>query len=289
MSNPQQLRLFDDETAIRSTGSSRCHVGNFFENCTANLSGAYRLKTDSRIAVCPDLRLPYSIKPNGCGVNERTVDQRLRQEIIERRLWSCTTSRGLAFDARRGDLGLGERYVGVARPPRRQPPTQPETFIECKAAGRGNQVILYRNRVKKEADWAEQFGYTYLYFIWCHNASVVSAPTVEELYRRLLAGTTSLIVSTHDVIHRIAQSRRLRKVNNGIPKTKTEGAFRSSPFRVTVKDYGIGWTVPTSLIRQECQVLDFSPLFPGTAFQKAIQVFFSYTIPYHQIIRIFTE
>lgn len=56
----RQLDLFDGDVRDRplvSLGQSRSWVGDFFEELTASLTGAARLRTDSAAEICPDLRL----------------------------------------------------------------------------------------------------------------------------------------------------------------------------------------------------------------------------------------
>lgn len=307
MSNtPSQLRLFPDEQAIHSTGNTRCLIGSFYEDCTSNLTGGTRLKTDSRIAVCPDLRLPYPIRVRSQRFDYRgsrdTAGEVGESGVEQPDLFSLADANRLNPRSRRATLRLRDwrsirRYLrstgrdtDTGSPARTRPihSSHAETFVECKAAGRGNQVILYRTRMVKEADWILENHANVLYFIWCHDVETCtgnqpSITTVPALHSRLLAQTTSLIISPSWEIFRLAQSNcTLRKVNNGIPKTKGTGGFR-----VTVKDYGIGWCLPTSKIKQECGLLGFSPLLTGTPFEKAIQVFYHHTIPYDQVTKIF--
>lgn len=51
----RQLRLFP--TPVHSMASLRTLCGDFFEDLTRRVSGAHRLKTDSRNWICPDLML----------------------------------------------------------------------------------------------------------------------------------------------------------------------------------------------------------------------------------------
>lgn len=274
-----QQRLFDDETAIHSTGSCRCHVGNFFENCTASLTGGSRLKTDSRIAVCPDLRLPYPIRteqvrPRGFDRLDDTRDQAIGRAANERRLWSCST----AVQLRRELREFNPRHI--PRPTRRVTAASDlrPTYIECKASGRGGQVILYRERLSKEADWLLENNCNIIYFIWCHNAHVVSATTIEALHARLINQTHSVIIISAARIHQLAQRRNLRCVNHGVPKTKGG---------VPIEGYGEGWTLPTSIIRKECQVMNW--LFVGTKFTSPVRIYYHWTVPYTETLKFFTE
>jgi hypothetical protein len=52
----RQLRLFDADRLIKSDGERRWAVGDFYEQLTAEMTGAARLVTDSRATVCPDLK-----------------------------------------------------------------------------------------------------------------------------------------------------------------------------------------------------------------------------------------
>lgn len=52
----RQGRLFDAPKLIKSTGELRWAVGEFFEELTATITSARRLRTDSRAPVCPDLQ-----------------------------------------------------------------------------------------------------------------------------------------------------------------------------------------------------------------------------------------
>jgi hypothetical protein len=54
----RQLRLFDADKLLTSLGQTRYATGEFFETLTAEISGAVRLRTDSRCDICPDLRFP---------------------------------------------------------------------------------------------------------------------------------------------------------------------------------------------------------------------------------------
>lgn len=51
----RQLKLFDADRLLTSTGELRWAVGEFYENKTAEVSGASRMRTDSRCKICPDL------------------------------------------------------------------------------------------------------------------------------------------------------------------------------------------------------------------------------------------
>lgn len=52
----RQRLIFDPDPLLLSTGAARSWVGDFFEELTASITGATRLKTDSNADICPDLR-----------------------------------------------------------------------------------------------------------------------------------------------------------------------------------------------------------------------------------------
>lgn len=52
----QQRLIFDPDPLLLSTGAARSWVGDFFEELTAGVTGATRLKTDCNADICPDLR-----------------------------------------------------------------------------------------------------------------------------------------------------------------------------------------------------------------------------------------
>jgi hypothetical protein len=51
-----QTYLFDWDTPLKGPPACRAWVGDFFEEATAEISGAKRLKTNSKIRWCPDLK-----------------------------------------------------------------------------------------------------------------------------------------------------------------------------------------------------------------------------------------
>ncbi len=53
----RQSLIFDPEYLLTSGGAARSWVGDFFEAMLAGLTGAVRIKTDSRADICPDLQL----------------------------------------------------------------------------------------------------------------------------------------------------------------------------------------------------------------------------------------
>lgn len=295
-----QQRLFDDETAIRSTGQARCLVGSFYENATANLTGGMRLKTDSRVTVCPDLRLSYPIRITNASETRRgnrgseysgdkyrrindEADQSIGRAANERRLWSCSTAAQLRRELRE----FNSRHI--PRPTRRvaNAISIRPTYIECKAAGRGNQVILYRERLVKEEAWLLEQNCNIIYFIWCHNAQVVSATTTETLHSRLINQTHSVIIISSQRIHQLARSRRLRCVNHGVPKKKGGVPVKEDNGRCRYADETMGWTLPTSIIRRECQVMSW--LFVGTKFANPVRIYYHWTVPYTETLKFFTE
>ena len=72
----KQLLLFDlGPKLITSLGAVRWEVGEYFEDLTAQHTGAVRLKTDSRCDVCPDLGISDTryLEVKGMGKSGRVI------------------------------------------------------------------------------------------------------------------------------------------------------------------------------------------------------------------------
>lgn len=52
-----QLRLFDDERALKTMGAARNFVGEFFEEVAAAMFDVKRIKEDTSADICPDLKV----------------------------------------------------------------------------------------------------------------------------------------------------------------------------------------------------------------------------------------
>lgn len=123
---PDQGTLFDVDPLLTSTGAARSWVGDFFEEATAVLTGATRLRTDGRLPWCPDLQfsarhfleskavgqsgqmIVYEGRANKDADNLRRRRARLTYVIWRHRFRTTTaTSHG---ELRRG-LAEGVEYV----------------------------------------------------------------------------------------------------------------------------------------------------------------------------------
>lgn len=126
----RQLRLFPVETPnwsvpITTHGYARYLTGDFFEEATATVSGAVRLKTDSR-CYCPDLRWDESIyfETKAIGKSNRAIiyDHRLEKDRVYCRrkrismyywFWRHTHSVLQSPDHRHLQSSLGQSIVEI--------------------------------------------------------------------------------------------------------------------------------------------------------------------------------
>lgn len=77
-----QRQLFPVNRPIRSMGESRWAVGEIIEDLTAAATGAIRLRTDSRVVMCPDLRYSPSLffETKAVGKSGSAIIYRCRME-----------------------------------------------------------------------------------------------------------------------------------------------------------------------------------------------------------------
>lgn len=81
----KQMVLFEKDKILKSTGSCRTWVGDFFEEATVQVSGAKRLKTDSNCEICPDHQFDEItfFECKGSGKNKQVIlyDTRLEKDL----------------------------------------------------------------------------------------------------------------------------------------------------------------------------------------------------------------
>lgn len=122
------------------------------------------------------------------------------------------------------------------------------TYFEVKGCGQSSQVILYQCRMQKDELFVREHNVALIYWLWCHKFPVLQAKTFNELGGGLSGAATQLLIVHRDVLCGIVKQMEPRVVNSGA----TKGGRRLG---YGLKGYGTGWTVRTSVIRQQCRQL----------------------------------
>jgi hypothetical protein len=90
-------------------------------------------------------------------------------------------------------------------------------FMESKASGRGNRVIVYRDRIKRELDWCRENRATIYYYIWRHSVWTKTVSTERDLHIALAKSTREVVVVDLSVLFNIASELPVKCINNRHP------------------------------------------------------------------------
>jgi len=108
----------------------------------------------------------------------------------------------------------------------------PKDFLEVKASGSSNQIILYVERCDRYDDFMSE-GNTLSYWVYCHSLKLQSVKWESDLRNELLRRFTKSIEVPMKSVHDYVKDREPRIVNGAAGNPK----------------YKMGWTVSTNVLK----------------------------------------
>lgn len=91
-------------------------------------------------------------------------------------------------------------------------------FVESKASGRGNRIILYSSRLKREDEWAVNNRATIEYYIWRHKFYSRLYDTDEAARAGLAASTYEVVIVPMAILHKLAKESPAKPINRKGPE-----------------------------------------------------------------------
>jgi len=138
-------------------------------------------------------------------------------------------------------------------------------FFESKAVGRTGHAIIYQNRWLKDLAWLKKTRSSMYYWFWSHKTSVMLCPNLYALRDSLAQTIIVVYICSISSMQSILADRPLRVLNtatirsgensgkrSGYGKGNELPAWTKLPYGFQSSSYGIGWSIPLTLVSKAC-------------------------------------